>query len=169
MLWWHSSITIYSNESGENFPFNTSSFPSEATDANNKSTSASFLSPVKKPYESSDLTLWNTSAACRKISSRCATNKTRLYGSESKAARYVFPIPVAAWTIPFSAPSFLLFSNSYSASICTPLGSYSFFNPLCFSSSPCFSYLARSLATAGRTQLFAYFFSTVSVISTDLL
>ena len=35
-------------------------------------------------------------SACFKISSRCATNKIRLYSRESKAAKYVFPIPVSA-------------------------------------------------------------------------
>ena len=70
----------------------------------------------------------------------------------------------------FSAPSFLLFSNSYSASIChTSRLILPVLIPSVFLLHSAFHIWQDPLATAGRTQLFAYFFSTVSVISTDLL
>ena len=101
---------------------------------------------------------FNDMAACFNISSRCATNKTFWYLAESNAAKYVFPMPVAAWTNPFVAPSDLLSAKAYKASICGPLGWNSFLTGVSELSSTA-SYLAKSLDTAGLCQFFEYRFN----------
>ena len=101
-----------------------------------------------------------------KDSSLCATNNTRSYFAESNAARYVFPIPVAAYTSPFAAPSMRLSCNAYNASICAPRGRYIIrtFSAFLSSFSSAASYFARSLDTAGFFHALEYRFNSSSSI-----
>ena len=69
------------------------------------------------------LTFLKLLAACLIISSLWATNNILCESFESKAARYVFPIPVAATINALSNPSSLVLFKAYKASICAPLGS----------------------------------------------
>ena len=75
--------------------------------------------PQHIPEESPFLTAENVSRACLSMSSVWATNRTFLYPHESKAARTVLPVPVAATTSALSIPDSRVIPRLNSASTWT--------------------------------------------------